>query len=106
MSTHLTPTSTNTSSLESVESSAMSSIRLTASCLVRFSLERILLGLKAIGAEQPTKEQLATFFALLEEEGATETLLNIYVGHPSGYCIRSSRTETGERAYIGVQMRL
>ena len=81
----------------------MSSIRLTASCLVRFSLERILLGLKAIGAEQPTKEQLATFFALLEEEGATETLLNIYVGHPSGYCIRSSRTEAGERAYIGVQ---
>ena len=106
MSTHLTPTSTNTSSLESVESSAMSSIRLKASCLVRFSLQRILLGLKAIGAKLPTKEQLETFLALLQEEGATQTLLNIYVGHPSGYCIRSSRTETGERAYIGVQMRL
>jgi len=104
MSTHLTPISTNTSSLESVESSAMSSIRLTASCLVRFSLERILLGLKAIGAEQPTKEQLATFFALLEEEGATETLLNIYARHPSDYQIQSY--ETGERAYIGVQMQL
>ena len=89
MSTHLTPISTNTSSLESVESSAMSSIRLTASCLVRFSLERILLGLKAIGAEQPTKEQLATFLALLAEEGATKIVLDIYLGNPSDYQIQS-----------------
>ncbi|PWI64661.1 hypothetical protein PCL_08670 [Purpureocillium lilacinum] len=56
------------------------------------------------GAEQPTKEQLARFLALLEEEGATETLLNIYVGHPSDYQIQSY--ETGERAYIGVQMQM
>ncbi|KAK4064927.1 hypothetical protein Purlil1_14078 [Purpureocillium lilacinum] len=41
------------------------------------------------GAKLPTKEQLETFLALLQEEGATQTLLNIYVGHPSGYQIQS-----------------
>ena len=89
MSTQLAPISTNTSSLESVESSAMSSIHLTASRLVRSSLKRILLGLKALGAEQPTKEQLATFLALLAEEGATKIVLDIYLGNPSDYQIQS-----------------
>jgi len=67
----------------------MSSIHLTASRLVRSSLKRILLGLKALGAEQPTKEQLATFLALLAEEGATKIVLDIYLGNPSDYQIQS-----------------